>query len=161
MLEHAQKVQSIQQGTVQADVWALTYHLPWPLKRRLFLELVTTVQLPSHFEPLSPAHLEQAKSWLEEGTAPLSNSDGFRSFLVISVPASVPGRPSNEENKVHGRYASVEMVVESAERIEWTMVTQSDAGGIVKPWLANSSMPKTLAADVPAFCNWVRSKVAS
>lgn len=164
VLEKADKIQSLKQDPVQADVWGLTYHLPWPLKRRYFLEAVFAVELPRHSQPLSSEHLSEVRSWLGkdstkanvDATDPSVSGEDytFRSFLVISLPVHLPNFPAEAKGKVLARYASVEAVIEEPDSLEWCMVTQSDAGGWVKPWLANSSMAKTIAADVPSFCNW-------
>ena len=65
---------------------------------------------------------------------------------------------------------SVERVTESgAGQVEWRMATSSDAGGEsrlrtsliegnIPRFLTNSSLPSSIAEDVPSFVKWLSSR---
>lgn len=87
-------------------------------------------------------------------------------------------KKGNESKRVRGKYVSVERVQEmdKGRQVEWRMATSSDAGGkhlivhiIPSRWcnpiyahegniprfVTNSSLPNSIAEDVPSFLSWM------
>ncbi|KIR39427.1 hypothetical protein I307_01304 [Cryptococcus deuterogattii 99/473] len=118
-----------------AEVWRLTYKTPPPTNPRTFVVLLLCREL-------------------------ISEPQGERAFMNISLPFSHPGcmeKKGNESKRVRGRYVSVERVQEmdKGRQVEWRMATSSDAGGNIPRFMTNSSLPNSIAEDVPSFLSWM------
>ncbi|KAK8849628.1 hypothetical protein IAR55_004963 [Kwoniella newhampshirensis] len=118
-----------------AEVWRLTYNTPPPTNPRTFVVLLLSRELKS--EPR-----------------------GQRAFMNISIPfihPDCPEKKGGEKSRVRGKYVSVERVreLESGDGVEWRMATSSDAGGNIPRFVTNSSLPSSIAEDVPSFLKWM------
>ncbi|OWZ66749.1 hypothetical protein AYX15_02071 [Cryptococcus neoformans] len=118
-----------------AEVWRLTYKTPPPTNPRTFVVLLLSREL-------------------------ISEPHGERAFMNISLPFSHPGcmeKKGNESKRVRGKYVSVERVQEmdKGKQVEWRMATSSDAGGNIPRFVTNSSLPNSIAEDVPSFLSWM------
>ena len=57
---------------------------------------------------------------------------------------------------MRGKYVSVELVTELEDgSVDWRMATSSDAGGSIPRFITNSTLPKSIAEDVPSFLSWM------
>lgn len=78
---------------------------------------------------------------------------------IVSIPFSHPGcveKTGDEKARVRGKYVSVELVTEKGgAEVEWRMATSSDAGGNIPRFVTNSSLPRSIAEDVPSFLTWM------
>lgn len=105
-----------------------------------------------------------------------SRQPGFYTVQIpLSFKDSVPAglrdkiRSAVLRNTIFAHYASVEHVVlldslspaevtDEQQRIEWTMATTSDAGGLIPQWVQRSwtmgGVPKAVVADVGLFLGW-------
>ncbi|TBU49134.1 hypothetical protein BD309DRAFT_852382, partial [Dichomitus squalens] len=120
-----EKVQLIKQISQNQSVWTLFYKFPPPVSPRVFT-VVQTI-------------------WFSE-TSP-------RTGIVVSVPVDVSGDPEAEkleEKGVKGRYASVERILELDNgKVEWRMATSSTPGGNIPVFIAESSIPGSIANVSP------------
>ncbi|TBU65556.1 hypothetical protein BD310DRAFT_836448 [Dichomitus squalens] len=127
-----EKVQLIKQISQNQSVWTLFYKFPPPVSPRVFT-VVQTI-------------------WFSE-TSP-------RTGIVVSVPVDVSGDPEAEkleEKGVKGRYASVERILELDNgKVEWRMATSSTPGGNIPVFIAESSIPGSIANDVKHFLGWLK-----
>ncbi|TBU35710.1 hypothetical protein BD311DRAFT_11689 [Dichomitus squalens] len=127
-----EKVQLIKQISPNQSVWTLFYKFPPPVSPRVFT-VVQTI-------------------WFSE-TSP-------RAGIVVSVPVDVSGDPEAEkleEIGVKGRYASVERILELDNgKVEWRMATSSTPGGNIPVFIAESSIPGSIANDVKHFLGWLK-----
>jgi hypothetical protein len=94
--------------------------------------------------------------------------DALRDHIHSTVPkdtifasyASVERVLSLPAEDVSGKAASAAEgnLDENKKRIEWTMATTSDAGGLIPQWVQRSwtmgGVPKAVAADVGLFLGW-------
>ncbi|WVR08098.1 hypothetical protein IAU60_005144 [Kwoniella sp. DSM 27419] len=118
-----------------AEVWRLTYKTPPPTNPRTFVVLLLSRELKS-------------------------GPKGERAFMNISIPFTHPDCPEKvgaEKSRVRGKYVSVERVTEceQGDKVEWRMATSSDAGGNIPRFVTNSSLPNSIAEDVPSFLGWM------
>ncbi|KPM38921.1 hypothetical protein AK830_g7625 [Neonectria ditissima] len=86
---------------------------------------------------------------------------GRREFLVVQIAAQP------EEDKagtghggtVRAAYTSVETARETADgKLEWTMGTASNAGGVLPAWMQRMAVPGQIAKDVDMFLHWVSTE---
>lgn len=105
----------------------LEYKFPFPLKRRVFYELIHICQ--SHDESES---------------------------YIISLAVDPKRFEDDTNNMVHGTYTSIEKICynDSTSNLEWIMCTCSSPGGFIPNWLTKISMNAAIAKDVPSFLNW-------
>ncbi|OJJ66665.1 hypothetical protein ASPBRDRAFT_362153 [Aspergillus brasiliensis CBS 101740] len=88
-------------------------------------------------------------------------------FVTVQIPLAVESSPDAirekimaavPRNTVFASYASVEEVVATADGLQWTMATTSDAGGAIPRWIQRSwtmgGVPKAVVADVGLFLGW-------
>ena len=151
-----------------ASIWHLKYRTPWGTANRDFVELVITLPLLAHELPFSNFHEEVMVEALHtdslpNGHVPHGAVGTRRSFLVISQPIAHP----RTQGYVRAYYASAEGVREDsiATRaddtcVQWMLTTQTDAQGWIPQWIQEWAMPSQIAADVPAFFQWVHAKKA-
>jgi hypothetical protein len=94
--------------------------------------------------------------------------------MAVSLPfhhADCLEKQGLEKSRVRGKYVSVERVTEmdSGRQVEWRMATSSDAGGEKGPnrklilgniprFITNSSLPSSIAEDVPSFMKWLAER---
>lgn len=112
------------------------------ISRRCFLTLVISAQLP-------------AKNGFVTVQIPLTHkpANSIPAELREKITKSVPRRT------VFAAYASVERVLVTGDgKIEWTMATTSDAGGLIPQSVQRSwtlgGVPKAVVADVGLFIGW-------
>ncbi|CAG88092.1 DEHA2E12540p [Debaryomyces hansenii CBS767] len=105
----------------------LEYKFPFPLKRRVFFELIHICK--SRTESLS---------------------------YVISLAIDPKFFQSESSRMVNARYTSVEKIFygNSTDDLEWKMATCSTPGGSIPGWLSKLSINSAIAKDVPSFLNW-------
>jgi Protein of unknown function (DUF3074) len=141
--------------------------LPIVTKDRDFLEMLITVDLPAHPDPLSVEHEgvieEYFKSSFPSSTQkdcpPKPSAGEYRSFLVIQVPVTHHDAPERPAQYIRGKYASIEAVSERSETVtEWRMVTQSSPEGSIPAFVTERAMPGKIAEDVPAYVKWAKSE---
>jgi len=126
------KVTKVKDISPTASIWTLYYTFPPPVSPRVFTELQVT-------------HLSE--------TTP-------RTGIIVSLAIDLSSKGDEdllklEEKGVKGRYVSVERIVELDNgNTEWRMATSSTPGGFLPNFLVESTMAKTIAADVPHFLEW-------
>lgn len=105
----------------------LEYKLPFPLKRRVFYELIHVCK--SHEKSLS---------------------------YIISLAIEPDCFQFEDSKTVNARYTSVEMISydNSTDNLQWKMATCSNPGGSIPGWLCKLSINAAIAKDVPSFLNW-------
>jgi len=113
-------------------IWTMYYEFPsFGISPRVF-----TVLLVSHYD---------------ESSSP-------RTGLFISIPVDLTSDPELaklEEKGVKGRYVSAESVKElPSGDTEWRMATSSSPFGRLPTFIVESTLPKTISADVPHFLHW-------
>lgn len=115
---------------------ASTHRMPAPLRNRVFPVLQAT-----------------------------ASARGRREFLVVQVAArDARDARGAEDGTVRGAYSSVERLRETADGVEWTMGTASDARGVLPAWVQRMAVPGQVAKDVDMFLGWIaeeRKKTAS
>jgi len=88
-------------------------------------------------------------------------SSNPRTGLFISIPVDLTSDPELaklEEKGVKGRYVSVESVKElPGGNTEWRMATSSSPFGRLPTFIVESTLPKTISADVPHFLRWFQT----
>lgn len=129
----------------EAEVWRLTFITPAPTNPRTFVVLLLCREIAT------------------TGKRRFMNGEPrSRSLLTpVSIPFSHPKCPEkvgSEKKRVRGKYVSVECVKESDKGVEWLMATSSDAGGNIPRFMTNSSLPSSIAEDVPSFLQWLRKR---
>lgn len=124
------KVTKVKELSPAAQIWALHYKFPFPVSNRVF----TVLQV---------AH--------EENTDPPAG-------LIVSVPIDLSEHKElqkYEEKGVRAYYVSVERVKQLENgNVEWRMAVSSDTGGFIPKFIAEASMDKSIAEDVPYFLHW-------
>lgn len=105
----------------------LEYKFPFPLKRRVFFELIHICK--SRTESLS---------------------------YIISLAIDPNCFQIENSQMVNARYTSVEKIFydNSTDDLEWKMATCSNPGGSIPGWLSKLSINTAIAKDVPSFLNW-------
>ena len=105
----------------------LEYKFPFPLKRRVFFELIHICK--SRTESLS---------------------------YIISLAIDPNCFQNKSSQMVNARYTSVEKIFYdiSTDDLEWKMATCSTPGGLIPGWLSKLSINTAIAKDVPSFLNW-------
>ncbi|KAH7344157.1 hypothetical protein B0J17DRAFT_714312 [Rhizoctonia solani] len=87
-----------------------------------------------------------------------------RQGFVLSLPLDVSSDQTlatQEPRGVRGRYISIERVKEIGGKVEWTMATRSDPGGLIPSFLSEPAMPGKISEDVPHAIDWIKTKRAS
>jgi len=134
-IPNIKKVTLVKSISPSQSIWTLYYTFPPPVSPRVFTVLQTT-----HLDPAS------------------------RTGTIVSIPVDVTGDAELvklEEKGVRGRYVSVEHLYEVDGKVVWQMATCSTPGGSIPSFIAESSIPGQISADVPHFIKWfhsVRSK---
>ncbi|KAF9053023.1 hypothetical protein BJ165DRAFT_1523761 [Panaeolus papilionaceus] len=133
-IHEIQKVTQIKVLSPSASIWSLYYTFTPPVSPRVF----TVVQI---------AHLSE--------TTP-------RTGLIVSISIDLSSDQELqklEQKAIHGRYVSVERVMELDNgNLEWKMATSGSPGGSIPSFIVESTMAKKVAGDVPAFLKWFHSK---
>jgi len=105
----------------------LEYKFPFPLKRRVFFELIHICK---------------------------SRTESLSYIISLSID---PACFQNESlHMVHARYTSIEKISydKSTNDLEWKMATCSSPEGSIPDWLSRLSINAAIAKDVPSFLNW-------
>ncbi|KAF7545540.1 hypothetical protein G7Z17_g9091 [Cylindrodendrum hubeiense] len=111
------------------------HHLPKPLQRRVFPVVQATASVR-----------------------------GRREFLVVQIAAQAEGdkaraAATGSGDTVRAAYTSVEVVRETADgKIEWTMGTASNAGGVLPAWMQRMAVPGQISKDVNVFMHWIATE---
>ncbi|PFH51736.1 hypothetical protein AMATHDRAFT_141975 [Amanita thiersii Skay4041] len=131
VIKKAMKVKALSEN---AEIWTLYYTFTPPVSPRVFTVLQVT-------------HL--------------NDSSSRRTGLIVSIPvdiSDVDELAKLEEKGVRGRYVSVELFTQLENgNTEWRMATSSTPGGSIPAIIAESTMPSTIAQDVPHFFKWFRN----
>ncbi|KAF9014103.1 hypothetical protein BDQ17DRAFT_1342074 [Cyathus striatus] len=131
-IHQIKKVTKVKELSPTATIWTMYYTFMPPISPRVFTELQVCI---------------------------LSESSP-RVGTIISLPVDLSEDEELaklEEQGVHGRYASVERITELENgSTEWRLAVTSTPGGSIPSFLAESSMSKTIAQDVPSFLNWYK-----
>lgn len=101
------------------------YRFPFPIKRRVFYELVHIVK-----------------------------SDDYDMIVSVAIQPQFYGDNLGGNGFVVGNYNSVEIIYHG-EELKWTMCTTSDPRGLIPNWLTKMSTPNAIAKDVPSFLNYL------
>ncbi|KAJ7709747.1 hypothetical protein B0H17DRAFT_236440 [Mycena rosella] len=84
-----------------------------------------------------------------------------RTGMIVSIPVDLTedqDLAKLEEKGVHGRYVSVERLLElESGEVEWRMATSSTPGGSIPTYFVERSMDGKIAEDVPHFMHWLHS----
>jgi len=87
---------------------------------------------------------------------------GSREAYVISLAVDLSDNKElmdKEEKGVRGRYVSIEYLKELPDgNTEWSMATCSTPGGSIPKFIAERSIPSSVAWDVPHFLDWLAEK---
>jgi len=133
------KVTKVKEISPNASIWTLYYTFPPPVSPRVFTELQVT-----HLSDSTP-----------------------RTGIIVSLAIDLSSKEDEdllklEEKGVKGRYVSVERIKELDNgNTEWRMATSSTPGGLLPNFLVESTMAKTIAADVPHFLKWYQGTLPS
>lgn len=105
----------------------LYYKFPFPLKQRVFHELVHVCK---------------------------SKTDSTVFIITLAIDPRCYAEES--VNMVKARYTSIEQISfeEATNQLHWIMCTCSNAGGAIPNWLSKRSINAAIAKDVPCFLNW-------
>lgn len=124
------QVAEVKRISATQSIWTLYYTYPPPVSPRVFTVLQTTYL----------------------------NSAAPRSGLIISIPIDLSEDEELakiERKGVRGRYVAVERLLELDDgKVEWRMATSASPGGMIPSFIAKSSMPGQIAADVTHFLKW-------
>jgi len=140
-IDQIKKVAEVKQISSTQSIWSMYYTFPPPVSPRVFTVLQVTYVSQS-----SP-----------------------KTGIIVSIPIDLSGPGDEElakleEKGTKGRYVSVERLLELENgKVEWRMATSSSPGGNIPQFVAESSMPGQISADVPHFLKWfhtVRDKAA-
>ncbi|KAI6150715.1 hypothetical protein BKA82DRAFT_4118906 [Pisolithus tinctorius] len=127
------QVAEVKRISATQSIWTLYYTYPPPVSPRVFTVLQTT-----YLSSASP-----------------------RSGLIVSIPIDVSEDEELakiERKGVRGRYVAVERLLElDDDKVEWRMATSATPGGMIPSFIAESSMPGQIAADVTHFLKWFRT----
>lgn len=126
------QVSEVKRISATQSIWTLYYTYPPPVSPRVFTVLQTT-----YLSSASP-----------------------RSGLIVSIPIDLSEDEELakiERKGVRGRYVAVERLLElDDDKVEWRMATSATPGGMIPSFIAESSMPGQIAADVTHFLKWFR-----
>ncbi|CAA7270914.1 unnamed protein product [Cyclocybe aegerita] len=130
------KVTKVKEISSTATIWTSYYMFPPPVSPRVF----TVVQV---------THVSESKP---------------RTGIIVSIPIDISGDEELHalEEKgisvVKARYTAVERIIELENgNVEWRMATSSTPAGLIPTFIAESAVPKKIAADVPQFLKWYQS----
>ncbi|KAL5529200.1 hypothetical protein ACEPAG_5174 [Sanghuangporus baumii] len=91
----------------------------------------------------------------------LDTSGGRKSGIILSIPVDVTADPEMSKAELkgaRGRYVAVERLQELENgKTEWRMATSSTPGGSIPSFVAQASIPSTVANDVTLFLKWYNS----
>lgn len=108
----------------------LYYKLPFPLKKRIFYELI---------------HI-------------LLSKDGTHAYVISQAVEPSTMQETIQSGFVRGRYTSIEKVSYENGSLKWLMTTCSDPGGSVPNFITKFSILGAIVKDVPSFLTWSLSK---
>ncbi|KAI9509341.1 hypothetical protein F5148DRAFT_763905 [Russula earlei] len=134
-IEVVKKATLVKKVSATQEIWTMYYEFPsFGVSSRVFTILVVT-----HYD---------------ESSSP-------REGLSVSIPVDLSSDPELaklEEKGVKGRYVSVGSIKELPNgNTEWRMATSSSPGGRIPTFIVESTMPRTISADVPQFLRWLQT----